>query len=203
MRTPIGILIKTHFALLLLAVSMVACSASAAPTPTPVDGIQAIEPPLALADFTLTDQHNQPIRLSDLKGKAVLLTFGYTHCPDVCPVNLANFKRIKQMLGTDAARVAFAFVSVDGKRDTPPVLARYIDLFDPSFIGMMGDDSATHQAAKQFGAAYFIDSDAVDYTVTHTAATFLVDPQNQWRRVYSFNLPPAQIAADIEQMLKS
>jgi len=203
MRTPIGILIKTHFALLLLAVSMVACSASAAPTPTPVDGIQAIEPPLALADFTLTDQHNQPIHLSDLKGKAVLLTFGYTHCPDVCPVNLANFKRIKQMLGTDGARVAFAFVSVDGKRDTPSVLARYIDLFDPSFIGMMGDDSATHQAAKQFGAAYFIDSDAVDYTVTHTAATFLVDPQNQWRRVYSFNLPPAQIAADIEQMLKS
>ncbi len=117
-----------------------ACSTLApAVTPTPLpEGINAIDPPLALQAFTLVDQHGAPFSLSNLKGRLALITFGYTHCPDVCPVNLANFKEIAQRLGTNAQQVAFVFVSVDGKRDTPPVLANYMNLFDPSFIGLHG-----------------------------------------------------------------
>jgi protein SCO1 len=96
-------------------------------TLTPDDqynGITAIEPPVAMPNFTLTNQHGEPISLSDLSGKPVLITFGFTHCPDVCPITLGEMRNIHEVL---ADNIHYVFVSVDGERDTPEVLRDYFE----------------------------------------------------------------------------
>src|SRR5512145_1693081 len=98
-------------------------------------GAAIVNPPTPLHDFTLTDQTGEPFSLSELRGRVVLVFFGYTHCPDECPTTLANFKRVKASLGAAAQEVAFVFISVDGTRDTPEVVADYLQKFDAEFIG--------------------------------------------------------------------
>ncbi len=176
-------------------------------TPLPAslpEGITAVDPPGAPNDFTLTSQANKPVHLSDYRGKLVLMTFGYTHCPDECPINLANFTQVKHALGSDADQVVFMFISVDGTRDTPDVLAKYIASFDPAFVGLTGDETSIQSVAKIYGGELMKDqgTDAVNYTVTHTASWFLVDRQGRWRRVYSYQTDPKIVAADIRQALK-
>src|SRR5512135_226101 len=97
-----------------------------------------IDPPVRAADFSLIDQNGASYRLSDQKGKTVLLFFGYTHCPDECPGTLAQFKQIKQLLGKKADQVEFAMITVDPERDTVGQLRNYVPGFDPSFIGLTG-----------------------------------------------------------------
>ena len=96
-----------------------------------------VDPPHLLQDFTLTSQTGDPIRLSDLRGRAAVLFFGYTHCPEECPTTMANFKRVKQMLGDQADQTAFVFISVDGTRDTPAQLTSFLNQFE---LGFRWDD---------------------------------------------------------------
>src|SRR5262245_40036804 len=136
--------------LILIALSS-ACGVAATPTPTAVpQGVNILEPPKALVDFTLTSQANKPLKLSDLKGKLALMTFGYTNCPDVCPATLAKFTQIKEQLAADASRVNFVFISVDGVRDTPDVLTTYLKQFDPSFVGLTGDEPTMRAVGKDY-----------------------------------------------------
>ena len=114
----------------------------------------AITPPQPMPNFELLDQDGALTRLSDLRGKHVLLFFGYTHCPDFCPLNLVNFKRIKAALGQQAAGVRFVFVSVDGERDTPAVTKHYIGSFDSDFIGLTERAIVVAQVAAPFGARF-------------------------------------------------
>ncbi len=185
------------------------CASQAEPTETPMlQGITAVEPPGPPNDFTLTNQANQPVHLSDFRGKLVLMTFGYTHCPpdDECPLNLARFTQVKAALARDADQVVFVFITIDNRRDTPEVLAKYISAFDPAFFALTGDDQAIQKVAKDYSVLYVKEDasdtdDPADYVMTHTASWFLVDRQGRWRRMYSYGTDPEVVAADLRQML--
>ncbi|MEW6581042.1 MAG: SCO family protein [Chloroflexota bacterium] len=138
-----------------------------------------------------------------MRGKVALLFFGYTNCPDVCPTTLAEFKRVKALLGEDAARVAFVFVSVDGERDTPEQLAAYVRAFDPEFIGLTGDDATIRAIARDYGVFYqrvSYEESAAGYLVDHTASTFGVDQEGRLRLVFSYGTDPAAIVARVRAL---
>jgi protein SCO1 len=158
----------------------------------------------AAIDFTLIDQQGQETHLHDLRGQFVLLAFGYTHCPDICPITLATFRRIKEQLGDQAAQVTFVWVSVDGTRDTPERLREYISMFDPAFVGMTGDEAASRAAISAFNGDFTLNTYGglrENYTVDHTASTFLVDPQGRWVRTYSYGTNASVIAQDVIGLL--
>jgi protein SCO1/2 len=104
------------------------------------------------------------------RGRAVLVFFGYTHCPDICPTTLATWKRVRQRLGADSARVRFVFVSVDPERDTPEVAARYARSFDPSFVGLSGSRAAIDSAQRAFRIASFRDQAAAAAAAADTSS---------------------------------
>src|SRR5262249_53300641 len=118
-----------------------------------------VNPPFPIHDFTLTNQTGAPLRLTDLRGRIVLLFFGYTHCPDVCPLTLANFTRVKKLLGAQSDGVTFVFVTVDSQRDTPEVIRAFLNQFDPDFIGLTGDEATLRNMAAEYGAYFSIPAD--------------------------------------------
>ncbi|MEK6574172.1 MAG: SCO family protein, partial [Chloroflexota bacterium] len=110
-----------------------------------------IDPPVPAVDFTLTDQTGQPFRLSEQAGNVVLLFFGYTSCPDVCPATLTQFKRIRTEMGKEADRVRFVLVTVDPQRDTAERLRQYLTGFDSSFVGLTGTWLDLDQVYRSYG----------------------------------------------------
>jgi protein SCO1/2 len=163
----------------------------------------AIDPPVQLADFTLSDQRGQAFTFSSLRGRAVVMFFGFTHCPDYCPTTLQDFTIIKRELGAAAEHVAFMFISVDGERDTPEVIAEYINRFDSSFIGLTGTAEAIASIGQPFGLTVErvgVDS-ALGYTINHTVSMFLIDRDGRWVRRISFGTAPGVIAAQVRNML--
>jgi len=165
-----------------------------------------IEPPKPLSDFTLTSQDGKPLSLSDLHGKYVLLFFGYTHCPDVCPTTLSDFLQVKRQIGAASSEVRFVFVSVDGERDTPPVLARFVKNFDPGFIGLQGDDATLGRIGAEYGLYYKkekVAGTSQPYSVTHSSSSYLLDRAGRMRMIYGFGVAPQVIATDIGTLLAS
>ena len=165
----------------------------------------ALNPPQTLADFTLTGTDGEPFGLENLRGQYTLLSFGYTHCPDVCPLTLTEYKRVQRELGEKANDVNFVFISVDGERDTPDLLGRYLARFDPAFIGMTTDnDAIMREVADDFNIFYerrtFENSQAT-YLVDHTASLFLLNPRGQIVALYPFGTPPVDIANDLAGLL--
>lgn len=192
---------------ILLIVLLGGCAPSTpgAASETPVQEGTRIEPPTALSDFTLPSSLGHEVSLSDLRGKLVLLYFGYTFCPDVCPITLTELKRVKAALGADAERVQVVFISVDGERDTPEVLARYLVNFDPSFIGLQGDDATLSRIGPEYGLYYKRHSpqgSSAAYLVDHSAATYLIDGQGRLRVVYGFGTPPEVIVKGVQELLR-
>lgn len=139
------------------------------------------------ADFgrrlSLTDHHGKPRNLEDFKGKVVVVFFGYTQCPDVCPTTLATLREVREKLGPDGDRLQVLFVTVDPERDTEQLLALYVPAFHPDFLGLYGDLEATAQAAKEFKVFYgkTPGKTPTSYTVDHSAGVFLYDPQGRIR----------------------
>ncbi len=177
-------------------------SPGVAPSPTP--GGLRVNHDAPARDFTLTDQNGRPLSLSDLRGKPALIFFGYTRCPDICPLALGEFKVVKRLLGAQAGQVAFVMISVDGSRDTPRVMKRYVEAFDPAFIGLTGDELEVQRIGLDYGVRFVkrkADNTAATYLVDHTSHTYLIDPQGYWRVTYPFQTPPEIIAADIARML--
>jgi protein SCO1/2 len=161
--------------------------------------------PSAAPDFELTSHAGATYQLSDRSGRVVLLFFGYTYCPDVCPTTLAEFNRIHELLGADADRVDFVFVTVDPDRDTPARLAQHLAVFNPAFIGLTGDEATLTRVWKDYGvyrAKSESETQGGDYLMDHTSATYLVDTGGNLRLVYSFGTPAEDIAADIRQLLR-
>jgi protein SCO1/2 len=125
--------------------------------------------------FRLTDSNGNVRNLSDFRDKVVVLFFGYTHCPEVCPTTLADLAQTMQKLGPDADKVQVLFVTLDPERDTPQVLGKFVPYFDPSFIGLRGDAQATAAAAKAFGVNYRKHYEKNgSYTLDHSDSTYLI-----------------------------
>ena len=128
-------------------------------------------------DFRLTDHNGKTRTLADFRGKVVVMFFGYTQCPDVCPTTMLEMKAAIQQLGADAQRVQMLFVTVDPERDTQELLSSYVPAFDPGFLGLYGDLETTAKTAKEFRVFYQKQpgSTASSYTVDHTAGLFLIE----------------------------
>ncbi len=159
-----------------------------------------MDPPKAIVlDKPFTNQLGKPAYLSDYKGRMALIFFGYTNCPDVCPVTVSDFTRIKALLGSQADQVAFIFISVDPKRDTPEVLARYLGTFDPSFVGLRTDAETLQTLAKAFYTTFGVDD--AKGLVEHGSRTYLLDTKGLWRVSYPLGTPVKAIADDIKAWL--
>lgn len=163
-----------------------------------------INPPPPAADFTLTDQNGTPFRLSDQQGKVVLIFFGYTNCPDVCPVTLSEFKQVRQKLGDKAQDVRFVFVTVDPERDTQEKIKKFLANFDPSIIGLTGDPAALDAVYKNYGVAHEkVDvGSAAGYLVNHTAITYAIDKRGNWRLTYPFGIEIDKMVQDINHLIQ-
>lgn len=156
-------------------------------------------------DFHLTDHTGKPRTLGDFRGKAVLLFFGYTHCPDACPTTMAKMARAVDLLGEDGKRVQGLFVTLDPARDTAQVLAEYVPAFHPSFLGLNGSEAEVGHVAENF--KLFFARQAPDasgfYTVDHQAAVFAFDPQGRLRLYFRGDTESAVIAHDLRLLLQS
>jgi protein SCO1/2 len=155
-------------------------------------------------DFTLTDQDGRPYRLADQRGHEVILFFGYTHCPDVCPATLAQLARVyKGLTPEQRQRVQVAFVTVDPQRDPPAVMKRYVDLFDPAFVGLTGSEA---QLDPVFGAYHvwhqrLPGTNASGYLMAHTGSVYLIDPAGELRVLHNWTDPAPAIASDVKELL--
>lgn len=199
-------MLKPFFVLFLVSLILAGCGDTSTSSNAVIEQMHStpVEPPRPIADFTLPSHTGQPLSLSELQGKIVLIYFGYTFCPDVCPATLAEFVHVKRALGDDADKVAFVFISVDAERDTPEVLARYMQAFDTDFIALQGDDRTLRKISNDFGLYYqkrTVEDSSVGYLVDHSAATYMLDDQGRMIFIYSFGTPPELITSDIRTVL--
>ncbi len=155
-------------------------------------------------DFKLTDHTGKQRTLADFKGKAVVMFFGYTHCPDVCPTTMVEWKTVMEQLGPDADRVQVLFITVDPERDTQALLAQYVPAFDPRFLGMRpADEAALRQLTKDFKVFYakVPGSSPGNYTVDHSAGSYVFDPEGRLRLFIRHGQGTEPIVKDMKQLL--
>jgi protein SCO1/2 len=150
----------------------------------------------------LTDHTGKVRRLEDFRGKAVVVSFGFTHCPDVCPTTLADLASAVKSLGQDAEKVQVLFVTVDPERDTKEVLAKYVTAFDPRFLGLYGDAAATQRAAKEFKIYYEKRKSGESYSVDHSAQSYVIDPQGRLRLLVRHDRIGSDLPDDLKTLLK-
>lgn len=156
-------------------------------------------------DFRLTDHHGQVRSLQDFRGKVVVVFFGFTQCPDVCPTALAELTEIRRALGPDGDKVQGIFITVDPERDTPEILKAYMANFDPSFLALRGEPAQLEQVAKDFKVYYKKVEGKTPgaYTMDHTAAHFVYDTQGRLRLYVRPGTGPKVVTEDIRLLLKA
>jgi protein SCO1 len=155
-------------------------------------------------ELSLTDHNGQARTLADFKGKAVVIFFGFTQCPDVCPTTLAEMAEVMKLLGDDSKRLQVLFVTVDPERDTAELLKKYTPAFHPSFLGLSGSLDGTAKVAKEFKVFYQKVPGKTEgsYTMDHTANSFVFDPQGKVRLVVKHGMGAQSLASDLKQLLK-
>lgn len=183
---------------LLLSMLLAACDASKLPSPFHASDVTG---KFAQATFHLTDQNGQARTLSDFHEKVVVLFFGYTHCPDVCPTTLADLADVMRLLNKDADKVQVLFVTLDPERDKPEMLAKYVSLFNSSFLALYGDAKATEQAAQAFKVIYQKQPTSSGYSLDHSAGSFLIDPKGRVRLLAPYAQPGTLMVEDIRLLL--
>ncbi len=157
-------------------------------------------------DFALTDQHNQPFTLSEHQGKVVLLFFGFTYCPDVCPLTLSTWKKVREAIRKDADKVEFVYITVDPERDTPEKLASHLGIFSPDFIGLTGPAEDLQEVYSSYGVyreKNQISDSAAGYLINHTSRINIIDTQGKWRLSFSHDASVEDLAHDIRLLLKT
>lgn len=155
-------------------------------------------------DFSLVSANDTNVSLSDFRGKVVVLYFGYTFCPDVCPATLSSMSKAMDILGKKAENVQFIMISVDPDRDTPDRLAEYVAYFNPTFIGVTGEVPQLEDIAALYGI-YFSKHEgtaATGYLVDHTATLMVIDPEGYLKLVLPFGAEPADIASDLRKIMQ-
>jgi protein SCO1/2 len=150
----------------------------------------------------LIDHNGRPRRLEDFRGKAVVVSFGFTHCPDVCPTTLADLSAAVKALGADADRVQVLFVTVDPERDTKEVLGKYVTAFDPRFLGLYGDAAATQRAAKEFKVYYEKRKTGASYSVDHSGQSYVIDAQGRLRLFVRHDRIATDLPEDLRTLLR-
>jgi protein SCO1 len=163
--------------------------------------IDSVEP---AQDFTLDASTGRPVSLSEFRGKPVLLYFGYTTCPDVCPTTLTDLRLAMQELGSEQESVQVLFVSVDPERDTADRLAAYLQYFNPGFIGLTGSVADIEAIASRFGVFFKKNKaeSAADYLVDHTSAVLLLDADGKLRLMFPYGTTGEQLASDTRLYLR-
>ena len=152
----------------------------------------------------LTGHDGRRRTLQDFNGRLVVLFFGFTHCPDICPTTLADAAAALKRLGAEASRVQVLFVTVDPERDTAEVLARYVTAFDPGFLGLRGDEEATRRAAKEFKIFYEKRPGGAPgaYTVDHSGQTYVLDGGGRLRLFIRHDRLASDLEPDLRTLLK-
>ncbi len=165
--------------------------------------LQSIKGLMPRLEFQLTDDDGQMVNAEHYRGNLVLLYFGYTHCPDVCPTTLAALGTALGRLGTDSGKVKVLFVSVDPARDTAAVLKRYMSYFGPQFIGLRGDDQALRPLIRRYRVAYHRDppDQNGNYAVEHSSVVFVFDADGRARLLGRDSDAPDAVAQDLRRLL--
>lgn len=157
--------------------------------------------PIAAPDFVLTSQDGDRVSSRDFAGKVMVIFFGYTSCPDVCPLTLSNLTRAFGEMGENGERFQVLLITVDPDRDTPERLKRYLSNFHPSFLGLTGTEREIRAVADGFGAFFSIPSREGDYTVDHTARTFVVDTAGRIPLTFPVSATPLEMARDLGRLV--
>ena len=167
--------------------------------PTPLQHGVVVQAPERAFDFALASG-GETVRLGDFRGQYVLLNFGYTACPDVCPLTLSELAQTLDALGPRAERVQVLFVSIDAERDNPALVDRYAQHFSPTFRGATGTADEVTNVATQYGV-YFAEQPDSPF-LDHTATVMVVDPKGYLRAVFPYGVSGAEIAADLERLMR-
>jgi protein SCO1/2 len=155
--------------------------------------------------LALTDHTGRPVTLASFKGKLVVLFFGYTHCPDVCPTTLSDMAQaLKLMRPEEAGKIQVLFASVDPERDTPETLKTFVPYFHPDFLGLYGTPEQVAQAAREFRVVFrkHVEPGATDYLVDHSTGSYVLDANGRLRLYLPYAMSPADIAHDLTTLLK-
>lgn len=154
-------------------------------------------------DFTLSRADGTPFNLRELRGQVVVLSFGYTSCPDVCPTTLANVSALMRSLGARSREVVPLFVSVDPRRDTPQRLREYLAWFHPAIIGLTGTEAQLRRIAKQYGTffSYQGDTETDHYEVNHSGSLYLIDREGKLARIVPYGMPPSQLMESVQSLI--
>jgi protein SCO1/2 len=161
------------------------------------------------ADFgrklSLPDVDGRLRTLDDFKGKVIVLFFGYTQCPDVCPTTMAELAQVKKSLGAEGDQVQGVFVTIDPERDTPEVLRGYVAAFDPGFVALRGSPEQTAAAAKEFKVFYakVPGKTAGSYTMDHTAASYIFDKEGRLRLFFRYGSGAQALASDLQTLIRA
>ncbi len=155
-------------------------------------------------DFKLADHNGQQRTLADFRGKVVVIFFGFAQCPDVCPTAMAELAEVKRLLGADAGKLQGLFITLDPERDTPEVLKAYMGNFDPAFLALRPETQELPDLAKHFKIFYKKNEGktAGSYTLDHTAASYVFDPQGRVRLYTRHGMGPAALSEDLKILLK-
>jgi protein SCO1/2 len=197
-------LVKTIFyaaaMALLLAVSMTGCKQQSTGQSFQATDITGVD---FGKDFQLTDHNGKLRTLSDFRGKLVVMFFGYTHCPDVCPTTMSDLAQALNLMGNNADKVQVLFVTIDPERDTQALLSQYVPAFNPGFLGLMGDEAATAKVAKDFRIFYqkVKSKDGKSYEVDHTSGTYVFDQTGKLRLFMKYGQGAQSIAHDLNELL--
>jgi protein SCO1/2 len=166
---------------------------------TPTGALKAgqFDPPRAAPDFTLVSSNGGTLRLSAYRGKVVLMAFGFTSCPEVCPTTLATLAAARRQLGAAAGEVQVVYITVDPARDSPKQMHGYLDAFDKSFVGGTGSEAQLAAVRKAYGAT----SKKVGEGYAHTSSVFLIDRAGLIQGMMPYDHPPADFAHDARVLL--
>jgi protein SCO1/2 len=184
------------------ALGLAACDKLFAPPKSPFQGIDVTGGAMG-GELRLTDHDGKPRSIADFRGKVVVVFFGYTHCPDVCPTTLADLASALKLMGNEASRVQVLLVTVDPKRDTPELLKQYVTAFNPAFLGLRGDAAELTRATRDFHVYWSVREgrSADSYTVDHSGQVYALDGEGRVRLLFAPGTTPAAIASDLRLLL--